>query len=302
MYLFAALMLIIIAFTQFQPNISVDRICQRFTDEHSQFFAWQGLDVHFKDEGKGVPVLLLHGTSSSLHTWNALTNLLKTDCRVIRTDLIGFGVTGPHPQKKYSIETYLKFIDDFMDFLGIHEFIIAGNSYGGMLAWNYSALYPQKVSGLILINSAGFEMGKTPVRFKLAQHNVGRWLIKNSTPKWMVKKGLGEVVYSRRLDENLIDRYQLLTLRKGNRQAFVDFITSRQPPRPELLSSILAPTLLLWGKFDKLYPLHHAYLFKEQIPHAHLKIIDESAHIPMEENPSACSVKIEKFINALKNS
>ena len=301
-YLFIVLISMIVVLSQFQSNIPVDNISQKFTDEHSQFFNWQGLDIHFKDEGNGFPILFLHGTSSSVYAWNELTNLLKANYRIIRADLIGFGVTGPHPQKDYSIEMYLKFIDDFMAFLGVNKFIIAGNSWGGMLAWNYSALYPQKVSGLILINSAGFKMDKVPARFKLVQYCAGRWLLKYSTPKWMVKRGLREVVYSRKLDKKSVERYQLLTLRKGNRQAFIDFIISRQAPKPELLSTILSPTLILWGRLDKLYPLHHAHLFKERIPNAQLNIIENSAHIPMEENPSECSIMIKKFINALQNS
>lgn len=68
----------------------------------------------------------------------------------------------------------------------------------------------------------------------------------------------------------------------------------------ELLKSINAPTLLLWGRHDKLYPLQHAHGFKDRLLHVELKIIEKSAHIPMEEAPSVCSYEIKSFINTLQ--
>ncbi|WP_282160849.1 alpha/beta fold hydrolase [Ulvibacterium marinum] len=258
-----------------QSDVSMRKLYSRYTDNYSNFFKWRRMQVHFKDEGDGIPILFLHGTSSSLHTWDELAKLLKSKYRVIRMDLIGCGITGPHPKSNYSMEMYLSFINDFTHFLELDEFIIAGNSWGGMLAWNYAALRPKLLSGLILINSAGFKMSKTPKRFKLVQFKAGRWLLKKSTPKWVVKKGLKEVIYSDQIEERLTERYQALMLREGNRRAFVDLMMTRQQPKTELLASIKIPTLLLWGRHDKLYPLHQANLFQKQIRNAQLKIIEK---------------------------
>lgn len=295
-----SILMIAVLFNLKQADIPVKQLYPLFTDKNSNFFKWEGIDVHFKDEGKGIPIVFLHGTSSSLHTWEELTKLLKPNYRVIRMDLMGFGISGPNPQRDYSMTMYLNFINDFAQFLGLNKFVIAGNSMGGMLAWNYAALHPQSISGLILINSAGFKMHKIPARFKLVQFPLGRCLLKTSTPKWMVKKGLKEVLYSNNVKKKEIDRYQSLMLREGNRQAFVDFIRMRQPPKTELLSSIAAPTLLLWGRHDKLYPLWQAHQFEEQIKEAQLNIIEKSAHIPMEEAPLACCNEIRNFINHYK--
>lgn len=298
-YLFIVFPLILLLFAQCQADIPANNIRTRFTDGHSRFFHWQGIQVHYKDEGNGTPILFLHGTSSSLHTWDAISNQLKTNYRIIRVDLIGAGITGPHPQRDYSMDMYMRFLEDFTTFLGLDELIIAGNSSGGMLAWNYAVLHPQKVSGLILINSAGFTMHKVPLRFRLVQYGLGRWLLTQATPTWMVKKGLSEVLYSKKPDSQSIERYQSLMLREGNRQAFVDFMRNRQPANTALLSSIQAPTLLLWGRHDKLYPLDQAHMFQAHIPTAHLEVLEQSAHIPMEEDPYTCSSQIQTFINTL---
>ena len=283
-----------------QPDICPRKLYPLYTDENSRFFKWSGVNVHYKDGGKGTPIVFLHGTSSSLHTWDKLTKLLTPEYRIVRLDLIGFGVTGPHPKRDYSIEMYLNLLHDFIDFLELDKFFIAGNSWGGMLAWNYTAIYPRYVSGLILLNSAGFELKKTPNRFKFSRFQIGRWILKRATPKWMVKRGLKEVLYSHRIDENLVARYRDLILREGNRQAFIDFMMMRRPAKTQLLSSIRSPTLLLWGRHDKLYPLRHTHLFKERIANTQLEIVEDSAHLPMEEAPATCARKIKKFINALQ--
>ncbi|MEM7375549.1 MAG: alpha/beta hydrolase [Bacteroidota bacterium] len=301
-YLFIVFTVILLVIGQFQANISADEIRKKFTDERSRFFQWQGVEVHFKDEGNGIPILFLHGTSSSLHTWDDISDILKANHRIIRLDLIGSGITGPHPQREYSIDMYLTLIEDFATFLGLDEFVIAGNSSGAMWAWNYAALYPNKVSGLILMNSAGFNMQKVPLRFRLVQYRLGRWLLKHSTPIWMVKKGLSEVLYSKKPDRKSLERYQQLMLREGNRQAFVDVILNRQAANTALLSAIQAPTLLLWGRHDQLYPLSQAYLFQAQIPKARVEVLEQSAHIPMEEEPFTCSAQIQLFIHTLQHS
>ena len=293
------ILIVVVLLCLTQRDIPLRKLYPQFTDGNSNFFKWHGMDVHFKDEGNGIPILLLHGTSSSLHTWDEVARLLKQKYRIIRMDLIGCGITGPHPEKDYSMEMHLRFINDFTDFLKLDKFIIGGNSWGGMLAWNFAALHPERVSGLILINSAGFKMGEIPMRFKLVQFRWGRRLLKKSTPRWVVRKGLKEVMYSSQIEKRMVICYQLLMLREGNRQAFIDFMMMRQQPKTALLTSIHAPTLLLWGRHDKLYPLSQAYLFQDQLINAQLKIIEKSAHTPMEERPSACAYEINSFINQL---
>ena len=95
-----------------------------------------GLMVHYRDEGKGPPVLLVHGTFSSLHTFDAWTRILRDSYRVIRLDLPGFGLTGPTPNGKYEISYYLDLFVQFLKNLHIEKCHIAGSSLGGWLgAW-----------------------------------------------------------------------------------------------------------------------------------------------------------------------
>ena len=74
--------------------MAVDDILMKYTNQHSRFVVLNGAMVHYRDEGNGYPIIMLHGAFSSLHTYNAWAEELKQDFRVIRYDLLGFGLTG----------------------------------------------------------------------------------------------------------------------------------------------------------------------------------------------------------------
>jgi hypothetical protein len=85
-------------------DIPVEELKSDYANEQSEFMELNGLSVHYRDEGQGMPVVLVHGTAASLHTWDDWTDSLKKDYRVIRMDIPAFGLTGPHPDADYSID------------------------------------------------------------------------------------------------------------------------------------------------------------------------------------------------------
>lgn len=88
------------------PDRPVDSLKARWAPAPSQFITVQGMQVHLRDEGPKddpEPIVLLHGTSASLHTWDGWVDALKGQRRVIRIDLPGFGLTGPAPDNDYRL-------------------------------------------------------------------------------------------------------------------------------------------------------------------------------------------------------
>jgi len=216
---------------QIKPDLSFTELAAAYADDHSHFFKWKGINVHYKDVGNGLPMIFLHGSSSSLHTWDKLAGHLKDGYRVIRMDLPGFGLTGPHPQQEYSVVAYEEFLSDFIAHLGLDNFILAGNSWGGVLAWYYAARHPDKVSALILIASAGYKMGKVLKKFKVSRSKIERSIFLNTLYRRTIKSDLNEMYADHRLiDKATINRYYHLMLLKGNRKAFLDFIEKRKFP------------------------------------------------------------------------
>jgi pimeloyl-ACP methyl ester carboxylesterase len=201
--------------------------------------------------------------------------------------------------KRLFTKCYVKFLDDFMKHVNISHFIVAGNSWGGLLAWYYSSQNQHKVTGLILIDAAGYKMSRIPKRFLAYRHIFGRWVLRYTVSAWLVKMGLKEVYSSADLIDNfMVTRYLNLTLREGNRQAFLDFIHDREWPDLKLLSLIQSPTLILWGRLDRMYNVEQAFAFLENLSNAVVAIVEDTCHMTMEEAPDVCAKHIHQFVNS----
>ena len=211
------------------PDKPVDALKERWAQPPSQFVGVQGMQVHLRDEGPRDdpnPIVLLHGTSASLHTWEGWAEALKDKRRVIRFDLPGFALTGPNPENDYSVESYVRFVTAMVDQLGVQKFVLGGNSLGGQIAWATAVALPQRVSSLILVDASGypFESATTPVEvplgFQIARFQIFKPLLLNTLPRGLVEKSV-KAVYGdpSKVTPPLVDLYYDMTLRAGNRAA-----------------------------------------------------------------------------------
>jgi len=272
-------------------DISVEDLKNEFTNEQSQFIEVDEINVHFRDVGEGFPIVLIHGTAASLHTWDAWTDELKKTNRVIRMDLPAFGITGPNKNADYSIEAYTTFLHSFLEKLKLEKFHLAGNSLGGNIAWNYTADYPSKVEKLILVDASGLPTNKSqPAIFKMAKTPILNSLFLYITPRFLIKKNIEEVYEDdSKITDELINRYHKMALRVGNRKAFIDraktdFKLDTQV-NLEKLKSIQTPTLLIWGAKDLWIPIANGIRMNEILVNSKLEVLENSGHVPMEENP-----------------
>lgn len=302
--LIALLILTIVAvISQIHFDIPVETLKAKYANQHSQFMQFPnlGTEVHFRDEGDGDPLVLLHGIGSSLHTWDAWTESLSTDFRIIRMDLPAFGLTGPRNDRDYSIAAYVSFLDDFLDSLGLQQVHLAGNSLGGRIAWEYALAAPQRITSLTLIDASGFPVDKPPsLGFRLARMPVINRLLLGFTPRALLSRSVAEVYADdSKISDALVDRYFDMMLREGNRQAFVDRANQPFEPPGERLTRIRAPTLILWGKEDAWIPVTHGEKFLLQIPFSVMTIYKNTGHLPMEENPVKSSSDARDFLKSV---
>ncbi len=305
-YLFSLVLLILI-FVGYYSDIPVDELKRIYANEQSKFIEVDGMQVHFRDEGKGVPIVLIHGTGASLHTWDDWTKELIKKYRVIRMDLPAFGLTGPNKTGDYSIQSYTNFLHKFVDQLKLDSFYLGGNSLGGNIAWNYTAEHPNKVLKLILVDPSGLPTNKAqPTIFKMAKTPVLNSLLLHITPRFFIKKNLKEVYADdSKITDDLITRYHKMTLRKGNRHAFIeraktDF-KSGIKTNLERLKNISNPTLLIWGAKDNWIPLNNGKKMDSLMKNSQLKVLKNSGHVPMEENPEESLEILKDFLNNLEN-
>jgi len=281
-------------------DISVDELKKDYANSASQFVEIDGMQVHFRDEGKGFPIVLIHGTAASLHTWDNWTKELIKNYRVIRMDLPAFGLTGSNSTGDYSVASYTKFLNDFLALQKIDSFHLVGNSLGGNIAWNYALEHPKKVNKLILVDASGIPMSDVPWIFRMAKTPLLNKGFLYYTPKFLIEKNLKEVYEDdRKITEALITRYHKMALREGNRQAFVDRaqLDSNEDSIATIkrLQQIQQPTLLIWGAKDTWIPLSHGKAMHANIPNSELQVLEHSGHVPMEENPKESLAILKAF-------
>lgn len=287
----------------YQADLSREELWERYAYPESQTIDVDGMPVHYRDVGQGKPIVLLHGTGASLHTWDGWSNALADSFRLISVDLPAFGMTGPHPDRDYSIESYVDFVDELVEQLGVDSFALAGNSLGGLIAWAYTAAHADKVSELILLDPSGFP-GKSaadqapPLPIRLAQHPITAVLLTRLTPKFIIKNSLLEVYADdSKVKPALVDRYFEMSLREGNRQAFVDRSNTVRKIDTLLLHSITQPTMILWGEQDQWIPVRDAERFAALLPHDTLIVLPNVGHVPMEEEPIATANIIRDWLS-----
>lgn len=284
----------------------LESLTARWAQPPSQFIDVDGLPVHLRDEGPRedpVPVLLLHGTSASLHTWQGWTDALATQHRVIRVDMPGFGLTGPTAAGDYTIEAYVRFVIAVMDTLGVKQVVLGGNSLGGQIAWETAVQRPDRVKALVLVDAGGydFEPESMPIGFTIAKLPLLNKIMEVTLPRGMVEASVHSVFGDpSKVTDELVDRYFELTLREGNRAALAErFRQGLHGQNAPLIKSITQPTLILWGGKDALIPPVWGERFAADIAGSQLVMFPELGHVPQEEDPSTTVMAVQAFLGSL---
>lgn len=279
-------------------EFTIDYLEQKYADEQSKFMSIEGFRIHYKDEGSGTPLVLLHGIGSSLHTWDGWTNELKDQFRIIRLDLPGFGLTGTDSSNEYSMKRNTLVLQAFVDQLDLDQYYLAGNSLGGWLAWEYALDYPDQVKKLILIDAAGFITPDNPPK-PLRMLQKFKKNPSKGAPRFAIRKGLKQAYGDKsKITDELVDRYFELNNRPGNPLAFYQVATADYYPQTSRMPEITVPVLIMWGSEDKKWiDVSHAYLFQELLPNDQLIIYDGLGHLPMEEEPEPTARDARQFLN-----
>jgi pimeloyl-ACP methyl ester carboxylesterase len=285
------------------PDWPVESLVARWAPPPSDFIDVQGQLVHLRDVGPrddAEPLVLIHGSLSSLHTWEGWVKALSPRHRVISFDLPGFGLTGPSAIADYRGDTDARFVLELMDRLKVQRFAVAGHSLGGEVAWRTAWLAPQRVSRLILVDATGPDIGPDalPIGWLAARvpvlNRLFDWVLPRSMVVASVRHAYGE---PSRVNEALVDRYEQMTLREGNRRALVQRLQQHQRGQDaERIRELKVPTLILWGGRDRLVPLQAGRQFAQDIVGSELVVFDDLGHVPHEEDPLRSVAPVQAFL------
>ena len=284
------ILLVSFVFFNYHSGTPVQDLIEKYTYPESDFMTYEGMDVHYRVTGDGPALVLIHGVASSLQTWEGWHWELSNDFTVISFDVPGFGLTGPHPDNDYSVNMYMRLIDNLLDNLDIDSCYMAGNSFGGFLTWNYALHDSTRLKKIILIDAAGYNANREIDNpgFKLAMNPLTRKITHRITPYFLVKKSVEDVYGDKSLvADETVQRYYDLMLREGNRKAFSKILIQLHSgeTNPNEINNITQQSLIMWGSEDRLINSGDAQKFKTSIRNSKLIMYEGVGHIPMEEIP-----------------
>ena len=269
-----------------------------YLTENDRLMTIAGANVRVRIEGPAdaQPIILLHGFIYSLESFDAWAADLQRDHRVIRFDLLGHGLSGPDPQKRYSPQERAAFIGDLMDALDIDRAVIGGNSLGGLAAWRFAAAAPDRVSALILVSPGAYPnrgVADTP----LSPPAPFAIFLRNPTEAGVALALQGVYADQAAISPEGVRRTAVLMRQPGNGDAFVESIEEFSLPDPEpLLETISAPTLILWGAEDKVIPIEQGSRMAAAIPDATLISYPGIGHVAHEEASAQSIADVRAFL------
>jgi pimeloyl-ACP methyl ester carboxylesterase len=271
--------------------------------EHRHQIDVVGAEVNYIEMGEGTPLIFIHGLSGAWQ--NFLENIphFARTHRVVALDLPGFG-SSPMPPWEISIPAYGRFIRDFCERLGIGRCSLVGNSMGGFVATEVAITDPERVDDLTLVSAAGVtwasarrepaaviaRMGRAaaPVLFKFHMSGIRRRRL---------RKGYFQGVFfdpdsirREMLWENLVPALQS--------PGYYDAMTTLWGyDIRDRLGEIEVPTLVVWGRNDRVVPIPAALSYKKLIgENAELVIFDHCGHVPQIERPVRFNRVVREFL------
>jgi pimeloyl-ACP methyl ester carboxylesterase len=310
-------------FALFQPDRSPSSLEKQYTNEASAFLELDDARIHYRDEGpRDAPVIvMLHGTYSSLHTWNPWVRRLSDEFRLVRLDMPGFGLTGPR-RGRHTLYELVRTVGDVCDELGLENVTVAGNSLGGGVAWRLGIERPDLVSGLLLLNAGGATLLSilSGNLMALTGPTVQRYL----TPRMFVRLFLLDAYYdASQVTDDLVRRYHDLMLRRGNRRVIVEIgrnyetdhlegsvqevgtripqVPSAHEPEPHVwddfdIADVTVPTLFQWGSEDSWLPESFGRELADRVPDSQFITYEPVGHVIMEEDPDRTATDAADFV------
>ena len=248
-------------------------------------------DIYIGDEGKGFPLVLIHGFLGSSKMWGPQIDFFKKNFRVITPDLPGFGKS-THIKSHDSILSLANLILDCLKNKQINKFYLLGHSMGGMIVQEMAKIYGDKISKLIFYSTG--PIGEMPDRFETmdeSRDNIKKIgfesTARNIAKTWFI------------LSEKA--KYFDLCIQVG-KETTVDAVDNALIAMKEYngtnnLKFIKNETLIIWGDKDKSYNYKQIQTLKENISNSSLVIFKECAHNIHLEKIEEFNKTVQNFLN-----
>ncbi len=248
--------------------------------------------------GAGVPVVYVHGLLSSSASWKRVLTSASAGHPAVAVDLPGFGSSERPWPYDYTVGGQAQALLRYLDGRGLGRVALVGNSLGGGVCLVIAAARPQQVAALVLVGSAS-PVTNIPWNFRLLRTPGVGEVEMELLVRPVMTLALRHRLFARseRVTEETVDDWWLPIRVPGTRRAALAAIRSSTRGYEGLLSYIRVPTLVLWGKEDRILPPEEGLRLATEIPGARLVVLPDTGHLPQEETPEEFSHAVRQFLN-----
>ncbi len=252
----------------------------------------------YLEGGKGEVVLFAHGFGESKDMWYNFPAAFAKRYRVVVPDLPGFGENSKHKEKNYGVPEQASRLERFTQAVGLTRFHLVGSSMGGAIACFYASEHPEKVASLTLMDAFGVIADKKSEALLLRE--------KDPTLTLAIRKPedydrIMQIAYDRppRMPAHF-KRYLMpifISQAEFNAKVFEDMWAGGLGILENRLARITAPTLILWGKNDRMFDVSSAEKFKRGIRNSRVVILD-AGHVVHNDQPEKAAEACLAFLKA----
>ncbi|HEX5931763.1 MAG TPA: alpha/beta fold hydrolase [Methyloceanibacter sp.] len=263
------------------------------------------VNLYYQEQGKGPPVLLLHGFGASTFTWRHVIPELAQTHRVIAVDLKGFGQSDKPFDERYSVLDQAELLAQLIEDKDLRDLTIVGHSFGGGVALRLALDANDRLGGrivrLVLLDSIAYPQ-QIPVFFRLLDMPLVSQVGVRMVPPSVQTRVALQIAYhdDSKIDPEQVEIYAAPLKTAAGKHAIVQSARQIVPEDidtlPERYKTITLPTLILWCDHDRIVPLDVGLKLRRTLPNSTLRLVEGCGHMPQEEQPETTLTLLKGFI------
>ncbi len=250
--------------------------------------------IHYAQEGKGHPLIILHGLGNNSQSWKNQLSALKDNFTVIAWDAPGYGKSSDPEEEFKHFSQFADVLKEFVDTLGYESIHLLGHSMGSAIAIDFAYRFPNLVDKLIIADptrgAAGLSKEENAKRLQERLDSIN-----NLDPSELAKQRARNLLSPNAPEEIVREAERIMSQVRPPGYRSVSYSLGNLN-QMSILPSISVPTLVICGELDKVTPVSEAEIFHQSILDSKLEIIPDTGHLCYQEDPETFNEKIVRFL------